>query len=111
MMNSVMSGGMTSGGRYFHFLQPNQYYAQKVFTATEQRDALDEGLAYGNLVKLGYPVFEKAVAALKQNNVNAFSAVGIFDKVKEEVFIDKCCHFNRMGNEIFADFMAECILR
>lgn len=111
LMNSVMSGGLTSGGRYFHFLQPNQYYVQKVFTATEQREALDEGLAYGSLVKKGYPVLEKAAVVLRQNNVKAYSAVGIFDKVKETIFIDKCCHFNKTGYEIFADFMSECILR
>ena len=111
MMNSMMAGGLGRGGRYFHFLQPNQYYSKKVFTGKEQRDALDNGSVYGGLVKKGYPVLEKAVGVLRQNGVKAFSAVGIFDKVKEAVYIDNCCHFNRLGNEIFADFMADYILK
>ena len=111
MMNTVMSRGMVNNGQYFHFLQPNQYYSKKTFTGDEQRNALDDGLPYSSLVKKGYPVFEKAVAVLQQNHVNAFSAVGIFDKVKETVYMDKCCHFNRKGNEIFADFIAESILK
>ncbi|MCU0285872.1 MAG: hypothetical protein MUF15_05685 [Acidobacteria bacterium] len=111
LMNSIISDGLTRGGKYFHFLQPNQYYSGKVFTTAEQRDALDEGLAYGSLVKKGYPVLEKAVVALQQNHVKAFSAVGIFDKVKETIYMDKCCHFNRKGNEILANFTADCILK
>lgn len=111
MMNSMMAGGLSEGGRYFHFLQPNQYYSRKVFTDKEQRDALDNGSAYEGLVKKGYPVLEKVVGVLRQNGVMAFSTVGIFDKVKEAVFIDQCCHFNRLGNELLADFMVECILR
>jgi hypothetical protein len=108
----IMSSVMTArGGRYFHFLQPNQYYAKKTFTEKEQETALDHQLAYSFLVKKGYPVLQKAVQALKTNHVNAFSAVGIFDNVKETVYIDKCCHFNRLGNELFADFIAHSILK
>jgi hypothetical protein len=56
-------------------------------------------------------VLHQAVEVLKKHNVNAFNAVGIFDKVIKSVYIDQCCHFNRLGNEIFADFIAGCILR
>lgn len=106
-MNSIVNG---TGGRYFHFLQPNQYYCRKEFTKEEKETAIDEGSAYNLLVTHGYPVLQKAVDALRNGNVNAFNASGIFDKVKETVFIDTCCHFNRLGNEIFADFIAESIL-
>ncbi len=108
IMNSELSAW---GGRYFHFLQPNQYYSKKSFSKKEQEAALDNQLPYNFLVKKGYPVLYKAMEVLKKNNVNAFNAVGIFDKVKETVYIDQCCHFNRLGNEIFADFIAGCILR
>jgi hypothetical protein len=72
---------------------------------------VDNGSVYQELVKKGYPVLEKVVAVLRQNGVKAFSAVGIFDKVKEAVYIDQCCHFNRLGNELFADYMADCLLK
>lgn len=113
IMNGMMSGGLTAGGeaRYFHFLQPNQYYSKKVFTGKEQRDAVDGQSTYSSLVKIGYPVFEKVVGVLRRNGVKAFSAVEIFDKIKETVFIDQCCHFNKLGNDLLADFIADCILK
>lgn len=98
-------------GRYFHFLQPNQYYSKKIFTKDEQKNALDHQGPYSFLVKKGYPVLQQELEVLRKNNVNTFSAVEIFDKVKETVYIDNCCHFNRLGNEIFADFIAEAILK
>jgi len=108
---TMHSAATAWGGQYFHFLQPNQYYAKKPFTKKEQETALDQGLTYNFLVKKGYPVLHRVIEALKKNQVNAFSAAAIFDNVKETVFIDKCCHFNRYGNEIFADFIAGCILK
>jgi hypothetical protein len=107
-MNSALSARRS---QYVHFLQPNQYYSKKSFTQKEQETALDNQLAYNYLVKKGYPVLHQAVEALKNNHVNTFSAVEIFDRVKETIFIDKCCHFNQLGNEIFADFIANCILK
>jgi hypothetical protein len=108
IMSRVMTG---RGARYYHFLQPNQYYSEKTFSKEERETALDQQLAYNILVKKGYPVLQKAVEALQANHVNAFSAVGIFDSVKETVYIDKCCHFNRLGNELFADFIAHSIIK
>lgn len=98
------------GGRYFHFLQPNQYYSKKAFSKEEQETALDERLNYNTLVKKGYPMLHRVIGVLRKNHVNAFSAAGIFDKITRTVFIDRCCHFNRLGNEIFADFIAAHIL-
>jgi hypothetical protein len=97
-------------GRYFHFLQPNQYYSNKIFTPEEQKIALDHQGPYSFLAKKGYPALRQAIEALRKNNVNAYSAVEIFDKIKETVYIDNCCHFNRLGNQLLADFIAESIL-
>ncbi len=96
--------------RYFHFLQPNQYYSNKVFTREEQKIALDHQGPYSFLVKKGYPALGQEIESLRKNNVNAYSAVEIFDKVKETLYIDNCCHFNRLGNQLLADFIAESIL-
>ena len=98
------------GGRYFHFLQPNQYVSKKVFSDEERKTALDYSSTYDLLAKKGYPVLQQAVVYLRQNHVRAFSAVDIFDSVKETLYIDNCCHFNQKGNELFADFIADHIL-
>jgi hypothetical protein len=105
MMNRVMQGR----GRYFHFLQPNQYYSQKVFTPEEQKTAISEQSPYNYLVKQGYPLLLKKQEQLKQEGLNVFSAATLFDGVKETMFIDNCCHFNRSGHEKFADFVANRI--
>lgn len=97
-------------GRYFHFLQPNQYYSNKTFSGDEQRIALDQQSPYSFLVKKGYPFLLQAIENLQKNHVHAFSAAEVFDGLKETIYIDNCCHFNRQGNEKFADFIAGCIL-
>jgi len=99
----------SNGINYFHFLQPNQYYSKKKFTQEEQRIALNQDLAYSFLVKKGYPYLLKEVENLKKKDVNAFSAVEIFDKTSVTIYIDNCCHFNQLGNELFADFIADKI--
>jgi hypothetical protein len=112
--STIMSRSLAAqngGERYFHFLQPNQYYSKKIFTKEEQKIALDHQGPYSLLVKAGYPALHQQVEVLRKNNVNAYSGVEIFDKVKETVYIDNCCHFNRLGNRILADFIAESILR
>ena len=94
---------------YFHFLQPNQYQSKKIFTPEEQKSALDQQLPYHILVGKGYPVLQAAIPRLRENQVNAFSAVEIFDNLEKTVYIDNCCHFNRLGNEVLADFIVQCL--
>jgi hypothetical protein len=94
---------------YFHFLQPNQYRSNKKFTPEEQKNALDRNLPYHFLVEKGYPLLENAIPHLRENHVKAYSAVEIFDGITETLYIDNCCHFNQRGNEILADYMAQCI--
>ncbi len=108
VMSSVMEAG---GGRYYHFLQPNQYYSKKPFTPQETKLAITPEHPYNMLVKKGFPVFETGIGVLKKQNIAAFSGVEIFDNVKESIYIDACCHFNELGNNIFADFIAVSILK
>ncbi|MCP5051328.1 MAG: hypothetical protein GY940_29450 [bacterium] len=105
----LMNRAMQGRGRYFHFLQPNQYHSKKTFSAQEQKSAIDHQLAYSFLVKLGYPVFLEKLEELRRQGLPVFSAAGIFDDIKETLFIDNCCHFNRLGHERFAGFIAERI--
>lgn len=109
--SKAMNRAMQGKGKYFHFLQPNQYYSQKPFTGEEKKNALIQQTAYNYLVPKGYPVLEKYLEQLKQDGIDVFSAVTLFDAVKETVFIDNCCHFNRFGHEKFAGFIAKNILK
>jgi hypothetical protein len=95
---------------YFHFLQPNQYVSQKFFSPEEQRTALTEGHPYRAGAELGYPALLAQEARLVQSGVAFHSAVAIFDDEPGTLYIDDCCHFNALGNEILADFIADAIL-
>jgi hypothetical protein len=106
MMNQVLSANKVE---YYHFLQPNQYHSNKTFTKSENKTALNMELPYSYLVRKGYPVLLKQVKILQGKNVKAFSAIDIFKDRKETIYIDTCCHFNKLGNEILADYIFEGI--
>lgn len=95
---------------YYHFLQPNQYFSQKPFSPEEQRTALTEGHPYRTGAELGYPALLAQEQRLVDNGVAFHSAVTIFDNEPRTLYNDDCCHFNTLGNEILADFIADVIL-
>lgn len=95
---------------YYHFLQPNQYVSQKPFSLEEQRMALTEDHPYRAGAELGYPALLAQEQRLVQNGVDFHSAVAIFDDESSTLYSDDCCHFNTLGNEILADFIADAIL-
>lgn len=107
-MNQILSSRKI---RYFHFIQPNQYYpTNRVFTEDEKRIAISKDSPYAEGVKQGYPVLLSKLESLRKANVNAFSGVNILDNAQETVYKDGCCHYNSVGEEILAEFMANSIL-
>ena len=62
-------------------------------------------MPYSYLVRKGYPVFLTKLRSLKRKGVNVVNGVKLFDKKAETIYIDACCHFNELGNEILADFI------
>lgn len=95
---------------YYHFLQPNQYVSLKSFSPEELRTALTEGHPYRAGAELGYPALLAQEERLAQSGVAFHSAVDIFDDELNTLYIDDCCHFNALGNETLADFIADAIL-
>jgi len=47
---------------------------------------------------------------LKENHVNFFNAIHIFDRERAAVYMDNCCHYTLAGNVILADFIARSVL-
>jgi len=108
MMDRTLAG---EGAVYYHFLQPNQYYSNKAFSAKEAAQALEqEHPYYSTLVQAGYPYLIERIGMVEAAGVFFFNAVPIFDRETEIVYIDNCCHYNQRGNEILADFIATTIL-
>jgi hypothetical protein len=93
---------------YFHFLQPNQYYGTRVFSADEATVALSNESPFKGPTEQGYPLLERESVALK--DIRFFSAVHAFDDERAPVYMDNCCHYTLAGNYRLADFMAARIL-
>jgi hypothetical protein len=108
-MNQILS---SRNIKYFHFIQPNQYYPTKrAFTAKENEIAIDQKSPYIEGVKKGYPVLLSKVDDLQKAGVNVFSAVNILDNTKETVYKDACCHYNSVGEDLLANYVSSSIIK
>jgi len=108
-MNQILSSRKI---KYFHFIQPNQYYPTKrAFTAREKEIAIDQKSPYIEGVKKGYPMLLSKVDDLQKARVNVFNAVNILDNTKETVYKDACCHYNSVGEEVLANYVSSSIIK
>ena len=99
------------GAAYFHFLQPNQYYTTRQFSDAEAAVALNEESPYKRSVELGYPALVAAAQSRLSNaDVRYFDATHVFDREPAPVYMDDCCHYTLVGNQVLADFIAASIL-
>ncbi|MEG4423823.1 hypothetical protein QUB02_06995 [Microcoleus sp. D3_18_C1] len=107
-MNKVLSA---SNVPYFQVLQPNQYYQTKrVFGEAEKQIAFNKDTPYAKAVQIGYPALFKKLPNLEKNNINLVNAVNVFDKTKEAVYVDSCCHYNQAGEVVFSNYVGRSIL-
>lgn len=101
--------------KYVHVIQPNQYYdrGRKKFSPEEAKIAL--GLSndhpYVPGVLHGYPLLLKSMDSLQKQGVPIFSATDIFLEEHEMMYRDACCHYTRAGQDIFNQFIADCIIK
>lgn len=108
MHNLLLAKGIS----YFHFVQPNQYYAtNRQYTPAEKRIAFSGNSAFKEGASKGYPELVSRVGDLRVAGINVFNAVNIFDHVPEPVYADNCCHFNHRGNSILLAHIAENVTR
>lgn len=91
---------------YLHFLQPNQYVLNsKNLTAEEKNLAWKEDHPYKKPVELFYPILISEGITLKKQGVLFTDLTNIFVKIKDSIYIDNCCHYNKIGNQILADYI------
>jgi hypothetical protein len=89
---------------YFHFLQPNQYvHGSKVFSQAEKKTAYAEGdFLYKEPVENGYVLLQEEGRNLIRKNLNFTDLSMIFRGEPRSVYIDTCCHLNKLGYDIVA---------
>jgi hypothetical protein len=102
----------SEGIPYFHFLQPNQYVAgSKVLTAEERRVAISDKELYRPYAEDGYPYLVEEGRRLGAAGVSFHDLTMVFSGVAESVYVDTCCHFNHLGNEVVAAEVGRIIRR
>jgi hypothetical protein len=52
----------------------------------------------------------KEVNELKTNQINFFNGVSILDDTKELAYIDNCCHYQKIGENILSNFVADSVV-
>jgi hypothetical protein len=103
-MKEVLSA---KNARYFHFIQPNQYYpTNREFSQEEKKIAIDQGNPIQESVTNAYPRLLSRIDGLRRSGVEVFSAVNAFDEVRDIVYVDNTCHYNERGNEALANYIA-----
>jgi hypothetical protein len=96
----------------FHFLQPNQYFAGSKPLSDEERNlAVREDSGYRVGVDAGYPLLVRAVERLAAEGRSCFDLTAAFASVRDTLYVDDCCHFNRRGSEILANAIADILAR
>jgi hypothetical protein len=94
------------GIEYFHFLQPNQYLeGSKPLSAEERAHFYRPEGRYGRYARAGYPRLLQAAAEQGLERIHYFDATGLFSEATETVCEDPCCHLNRHGNRMLAEFI------
>ena len=107
-MQKVLSA---SNVPYFHVLQPNQYYQTKrVFSDAEKGIAFNKDTPYAKAVEIGYPALLGKFPNLQKNKINILNGVKVFDKTKDVVYVDSCCHYNKTGEVIFSNYVGSSIV-
>jgi hypothetical protein len=99
------------GVPYVHVLQPNQYYTTRSFPPDQAAVARLDASPFKEGAERGYPYLEKALAAddFKQAGITVVNGLHVFDDEARPVYIDNCCHYTRLGNELLADLVAKAV--
>lgn len=95
---------------YFHVIQPNQYYPTgRQFSAEERHIAIDENRHFKVGVEKGYREILVRAERLKASGVKVFDGTTAFDHVEGTVYADLCCHYNKLGEDVFAKYVFDSI--
>ena len=102
---------LAQGGRYFHFLQPNQYVTgSKPLTQHEETDFVNKSSFLYENVNPSYQMLREGGEILRKSGIDFVDASQIFAATQDELYINDCCHFNKKGNDIFFDFITNALM-
>jgi hypothetical protein len=95
---------------YFHLLQPNQYVeGSKALTDEERTRAWRADHPWGRHVREGWASLRAAGEDLRKRGVRFYDLTMAFANRSDTLYLDDCCHFGRVGNEILAANLARIL--
>ncbi len=101
-----------SGIPYVHALQPNQYLeGSKPLSSREREIAINPENPWGRTARRAYPLLVEAGGDLRRGGVPLYDMTRVFTDVEEDVYVDDCCHFGALGNDLLAQGIAEAVAR
>ena len=93
---------------FVHALQPNQYVeGSKPLTPVELRRAYDPQLPWSRAAIAGYPLLVAAGEELRSQGVDFVDLTQMFRDNTDDLYRDRCCHFNDRGYRLIAARLAE----
>jgi hypothetical protein len=105
-VSSRLVNDLAKSGRfaYVHVLQPNQYVpGSKPLSEREREIAISTTPGVAETTARGYELLAGRIPELKEAGVDFLDATMVFQNVREDLYFDTCCHFNKQGNDILLD--------
>lgn len=100
----------SSGFRYFHFLQPNQWVEDsKIFGEEERAVARPDDYFHRAAAIAGYVELVAAGIEIRDAGVEFTDLTMLFQGITEPLYTDACCHVNQRGNELIAEAIGRTI--
>jgi hypothetical protein len=94
------------GKPFFHFVQPNQYDRGSKPLSPEERESFTRNAAWFDEVTPRYATVERMTRQLRAAGVDSTHLGRLFADTPQTVYVDDCCHFNRLGVEMLAGAVA-----
>jgi hypothetical protein len=98
-----------AGGRYLHVLHPNQYVPGSKPLSEAERAVMVPDADWSRWASTGYPLLRARAASLRELGVSFLDLADLFQGQTETIYVDDCCHYNLLGNEIMARRIARFI--
>ena len=93
-----------------HAIQPNQYdLGSKPLSDYEKAKCYSDTVAYGQIVKQGYPLLRTEGATLRSKGVRHYDLSPLFASTTETLYVDPYCHVNHRGSEMLAEALGKCV--
>ncbi len=101
-----------NGARYIEILHPNQYIkGSKPLSDAEKKYFVKQNHPYAKPASTIYPELVKKAAVVQTRGVTIVDATALFQHNRETVYVDDCCHYNRVGytrlSEILFPYISE----